>query len=70
MAVLHCYIDSYVSDYFDRTGKSSAEKAPPYRTSEPEPERRTGMARILSSGGPASDQSSDTHTADITYASQ
>ncbi|GFG33969.1 hypothetical protein Cfor_07519, partial [Coptotermes formosanus] len=54
-----------------RTGKSSPEKALPYRTSDPEPDRRTGMSGIASaSGGPASDQSSDTHTADITYASQ
>jgi hypothetical protein len=58
-------------DYFGRTGKSSPEKALPYRTSDPEPDRRTGMSGIASaSGGPASDQSSDTHTADITYASQ
>lgn len=70
MTVLHYYIDSYMCDYFGRTAKSSAEKTLPYRTSDPDPDRRTGMSRISSSGGPASDQSSDTHTADITYASQ
>jgi hypothetical protein len=58
-------------DYFGRICKSSPEKALPYKTSDPEADRRTGMSRISSaSGGPASDQSSDTHTADVTYASQ
>jgi hypothetical protein len=71
MAVLCYYIDNYMFYYFGRTGKSSSEKALPYRTSDPEPDRRTGMSRKpSSSGGPASDQSSDTHTADVTYASQ
>lgn len=71
MAVLHYYIDNYMFDCFGRTGKSSSEKALPYRTNDPEPDRRTGMSKVPSaSGGPASDQSSDTHTADITYASQ
>jgi len=70
MAVLRYYIDNYLFDYFGRTGKSSSEKALPYRTSDPEGDRRTAMSRKSSSGGPASDQSSDTHTADVTYASQ
>lgn len=70
MAVLRYYIDNYLFDYFGRTGKSSSEKALPYRTNDPEGDRRTAMSRKSSSGGPASDQSSDTHTADVTYASQ
>ena len=66
-----CYVIIVVTDYFGRTGKSSSEKAPPYRTTDPEADRRTGMSRKLSSsGGPASDQSSDSHAADVTYASQ
>ena len=71
IAVLRYYIDNCLFDYFGRTGRSSSEKAPPYRTSDPESDRRTGMSRkVSSSGGPASDQSSDTHPADVTYASQ
>lgn len=70
MDVLRYYIDNNLFDYFGRTVKSSSEKALPYRTSDPESERRTGMSRKSSSGGPASDQSSETHTADVTYASQ
>jgi hypothetical protein len=66
-----CYvIILIIFDYFGRTGKSSSEKALPYRTSDPESDRRTGMSRKPSSGGLASDQSSDTHAADVTYASQ
>lgn len=70
MALLPYYIDNCMFNYFGRTGKSSSEKALPYRASDPDTDRRTGMSRKSSSGGPASDQSSDTHTADVTYASQ
>lgn len=43
----------------------------PCRTGEVQKDERAGLTGTSStSGGPASDQSSDTHAADITYASQ
>ncbi|PNF23828.1 hypothetical protein B7P43_G14721 [Cryptotermes secundus] len=54
-----------------RIGKSLPEDTVPCRTGEVEKGGRAGLTGTSStSGGPASDQSSDTHTADITYASQ
>ncbi|XP_021913897.1 partitioning defective 3 homolog isoform X3 [Zootermopsis nevadensis] len=53
-----------------RIGKSLPEKAPPCQRGAAEPDGRGGLTGTFSSGGPASDQSSDIHAADITYASQ